>query len=374
MSPRYRFGFILNIHSGNMTRYVNLRKFAEKDPEVQCHWTPVSGYPPPSVEKFMSFLPRLWISRFWIFWQLLPALRQLATLDAMVIHLFEAETICALRPRFFRSPILVSSTDEAPIVDESRYPLFPFQLAKSRRRRAFRLRLDRWRLTRMDLFIPFSEWVGNILVKECGVPAEKVFPIHVGIDLGLWSLPSDPTRNVNDRLKILFVGGDFKRKGGDLLLEVFVERFANVAELHIVSGEAPEELPAHVYVHQDLTSNDGRLIRLYSDCDLLAVPSTADLIPWVFIEAMAMGRPAIGTDVGAIAEIVEHGRTGFIVAKGDQAALGDRIQQLLDDPALRREMGRRGRERVERLFDASKNVSKMLSVIKKQVCEQRAAE
>ena len=366
----YRFGFVLNITLGNMTRYLNLRKYAERDAEVDCVWAPVSHYTPPDLPSRLRFLPDPLFMRARVLQQAKPVLTRLAGLDALMIHLFEAELLCALRSYLMSRPLLVSSTDEAPIVDRERYPLYPSELRKPVWRQKLRLALDLWRIRRMDLFIPFSQWVADILVDGCGAPPERVRAIHVGLDLDVWKLPADIRRG--PKIKILFVGGDFVRKGGDLLLDVFRSQFVDMAELHLVTRQAPSDLPPHVHVHDDLNPNDPRFIELYASVDLLVVPTTADTGPlWVFMEAMAMGLPIIGTDTGSNSELVRHGETGYIIPVGDGGALAEAIRSLASDAGLRRSMGLRGRQLVETKYSAAVNVPLILRSMKDQVDMRR---
>lgn len=70
----------------------------------------------------------------------------------------------------------------------------------------------------------------------------------------------------------------------------------------------------------------------------------------VAVEAMASGRPVVASNVGGLADSVVNGETGFLVPPGDAEALADKLRELLDDPELRAEIGRRGRARVEENF------------------------
>ena len=70
----------------------------------------------------------------------------------------------------------------------------------------------------------------------------------------------------------------------------------------------------------------------------------------VLIEAMSLGKPLVATDEGGVPEIVEHGRTGFMVPAGDPEAMAGALRQLLASPELRAEMGERGRRRVHEHF------------------------
>jgi glycosyltransferase involved in cell wall biosynthesis len=364
--PTYVFGFVLCTTIGNLTRYVNLRKYAERDLQVECYWTPVT-HVVTSAPKILRLLPRAIGLRAWVTLQMMPGLRRLGRFDAVMLHLFEAETVCVALTYFRRGPALISSTDEAPVVDRSTYPLYAHQLTKSAWRHQFRLRLDRWRAARISAFIPFSAWGGRLIEASCAVPQDRIFPIHVGLDLEIWTPPAPKAAQRTGLPKLLFVGSDFVRKGGELLVKVFAKHFIDVAELHLVTAQAPAQLPRNVYAYRDLAPSDARLIQLYADCDVLVLPTTADLHPWVALEAMAMRLPVISTNVGAIPEIVRHGVTGLIVEKGNEDALTQSIQRLLNDAETRVRMGDEGRAQIERNFNASINVPRILAVMKSVV-------
>jgi glycosyltransferase involved in cell wall biosynthesis len=81
-----------------------------------------------------------------------------------------------------------------------------------------------------------------------------------------------------------------------------------------------------------------------------------DGIPNVLVEAMASGLPVVSTNISGIPELIEHGVNGLLAPQKDARALADAIAQLLDAPALRRELGARAREKVCRSFDAESNI------------------
>jgi glycosyltransferase involved in cell wall biosynthesis len=167
------------------------------------------------------------------------------------------------------------------------------------------------------------------------------------------------------RPQILFVGGSFARKGGDLLLDVYRRQFADRADLHLVTQEPPPDLPPGVFLYSDLSPNDARMRELYARSDLFVLPTNADMSPWVVVEAMATGLPVITTRVGGIPDMVTDGATGFLIARGDGTALADRMRALLADLSLRRCMGAAGRAVVERDFNAAVCVPRILTVMKR---------
>ncbi len=86
---------------------------------------------------------------------------------------------------------------------------------------------------------------------------------------------------------------------------------------------------------------------IYRQATIFVLTSEHEGTPNVLLEAMAAGLPVIATSVGGVPEIVQHGRTGFLVPQEDAEAPLDAISQLVSDPSLRTEMGTRARAYVE---------------------------
>ena len=77
-------------------------------------------------------------------------------------------------------------------------------------------------------------------------------------------------------------------------------------------------------------------------------------MPYSILEAMALSKPVIASSLSGIPETVEAGLTGLLVPPGDAEGLSRALGQLIDDPALRRDMGREGRVRFLEQFEASR--------------------
>jgi glycosyltransferase involved in cell wall biosynthesis len=89
------------------------------------------------------------------------------------------------------------------------------------------------------------------------------------------------------------------------------------------------------------------------------MPTYGDAFGIVFIEAMASGLPVIASKLTQTTEIVIDGKTGFLVTPGDRQELAHKLQLLIDNPGLGRQMGKRAREIVEESFDTQKNFQKI---------------
>lgn len=97
--------------------------------------------------------------------------------------------------------------------------------------------------------------------------------------------------------------------------------------------------------------------RLYADIDVMALTSRNEGSPVALIEAMAAGVPVVSTDVGGVADVVEHGVSGLLAPMDDAAAVARHVVTLLADPAMRRTMGQHGRTKVAATYDAGRLVT-----------------
>ena len=89
---------------------------------------------------------------------------------------------------------------------------------------------------------------------------------------------------------------------------------------------------------------------LVAALDILVMSSYTESFPNAILEAMAMGKPVVATNVGGIPELIEEGQTGFLVPPRDPKAIADRVLSLCRDSARRLQMGRAARARVESNF------------------------
>ena len=368
MTRSYKFGFILTVKLGNLIRFKILQKYAERDKFTELYWAPIDYEPAESnFVRYANRLPGFLRWRLIVLYQSIPVLSRLSELDAIMVHQFEPSMLLSVRKIFARQPILVSSTDDVPLVPGRKHSMYANEINRSKTLQSLHLRLDLWRVNRADVTIPMSKSTAQILINDCSVPADSVHPVHVGLDLENW--PSRLLKSIDHTRikKILFVGGDFERKGGNLLLQVHQRELSENVELHLVT--TANIMPGHknVTVYGDIVPNDSRLRQLYADCDLFVLPTYSDLSPWVVLEAMASYLPVISTKVGGIADLVQDSHTGFLVDSGNAEQLGHAIQRLLNDPVRCREMGLRGRAIVERDFNAEINVPKILNIMKKAV-------
>lgn len=152
-------------------------------------------------------------------------------------------------------------------------------------------------------------------------------------------------------------------KGVDRLIQAMPILLEAVPDLHLVAvGEgddlprlqriaAAEKVEERVHFLRSLSRVD--LIACYAGCEVFALPSGGEGFGFVFLEAMALGKPVVGTYVGGVIDLVEDGATGFLIPPREIERLPAALIRLLTDERLRREMGQRARESVQTkyLFD-----------------------
>jgi starch synthase len=181
------------------------------------------------------------------------------------------------------------------------------------------------------------------LVSFYGVPDERVSVVGGGATFE--TLPERTSRRREP--VVLFVGTDWARKGGDILLEAFrtVRASRPDARLQIVGTREPDEEPG-VEVLGFVDDRD-RIAELYARASVYAMPSRFEPYGLSVTEAMAAELPCVVSRIGGLSEIVLDGETGLVVPREDGAALAAALLRLLDDREYATRLGRNGRSRVE---------------------------
>lgn len=157
-------------------------------------------------------------------------------------------------------------------------------------------------------------------------------------------------------VNVLFVGWMLEAKGVRELLEA--ARALPQARFTLIGAEDPEfvesvrgeleALSGHVRRIEPRPRED--VLALYAEADVFVLPTWREGFPNVVLEAMGAGLPVVATPVGAIPEAIREGQDGFLVPIQDATALTEALRRLIDDRELRLTMGRRARERAERVF------------------------
>jgi glycosyltransferase involved in cell wall biosynthesis len=203
-----------------------------------------------------------------------------------------------------------------------------------------------------------------------GIAPDRVHTAYAGpnFDTGLIdAMLRQPRQSVAP--SVLFIGKDFRRKGGTTVASAFARLRETLPGARLVFAGS-ENLPAEFrslgnVEHLGLLDKTDpaqlqRLLAAYHDADVFVLPSRRDPFPTVIREAMFFGVPCVASNIWAMPEMIEDGKTGFLIPVDDTDALLSRLVLLLGDAALRKEMGTAARARAEAMFSWD-SVGKVLS-------------
>src|SRR5258708_7709221 len=166
-----------------------------------------------------------------------------------------------------------------------------------------------------------STWAARSAIEDYGIDPRKVHAIFFGANLD--HIPPREqvlAKKLSGQCRLLFVGNEWQRKGGDIAYEALLklEEMGIEAEL-IVCGLTPPAGITHarLKVIPYLDKNDEQQAReiekLYATSDFLILPTRADCAPNVFKEANAFGVPVISTDTGGVGDVVRDGENGYVL-------------------------------------------------------------
>ena len=177
-----------------------------------------------------------------------------------------------------------------------------------------------------------SEWAARDLRAHYPECSERVHVMPYPVQA--WGRPEwiaeraeRATRPRVSPTRVLFMGGDFPRKGGFDLLEAWrAGRFADRAVLDLVTDWpiAAADLPPGARVVRGIRPHTSAWIEMWRQADVFAMPTRHEAFGLVYQEAAAAGLPVLATGINAVPEIVQDGATGLLVSPDDRARAGGR--------------------------------------------------
>ncbi len=232
---------------------------------------------------------------------------------------------------------------------------YTWRLDEKIRRSAFTACISHFCRSQAAMFAP--EYTDKLHIVHCGIEPERLTPAdHEG--------PGQ---------RLLFVGRLTAGKGIEVLLEAILALRGRLPDLTLtVVGDGPRRsdlenqsrargLADHVSFVG--AKNQDEVAKLLTDHDIFVLPSFAEGVPVVLMEAMGAGLPVVATQVGGMTELIDDGISGFLVRPFDAEQLGDRVQQLVVDADLRQRMGRAGRAKVLADFVSAEEATRLARLI-----------
>ena len=224
--------------------------------------------------------------------------------------------------------------------------------------------LERQAYEASDWIFTMSDFVKRSLVEDYSIPKRKISVVGAGPNLEV--MPEFKDKRYNSQT-IIFVGKDFDRKGGRVLLKAFQEVRKELpnAKLLIIG---PKDVIVGPGIECIGSVDFRQMPEIYSKGTIFVMPTLQEPFGLSFLEAMAHRLPCVGTEIQAIPEIVEDGETGFVVPVSDHDELARKIILLLNDEGLMERMGKKGYEKVRQHYTWDIVATKILSRLREDVC------
>ncbi len=201
--------------------------------------------------------------------------------------------------------------------------------------------------------VPHSLW-SRFHIVRCGIDPERFAP------------RPNPK---NEVAEILCLGRLVAAKGQHILLESCGVLSKRGVPFHLTfvgggdDGESLESLSVQLGIMKSVlftgAVGQDEVHQYYDRADLFVLPSFAEGVPVVLMEAMAKEVVSVSTRITGIPELIEDGVDGILVAPSDVEGLADRLQQLIEDPDLRQKLGKKGRQKVLQTYDLERNCGQM---------------
>ena len=161
-----------------------------------------------------------------------------------------------------------------------------------------------------------SKWAFDSAVSDYN--AQNPFIVKLGANIEIDPSEEVMNKNYDSTFELLFIGVDWKRKGGDIAYET-LERLCDSGydvNLTVLGTVPPVEHPKMKVIpslNKNIESERLILENILSNSHLLFLPTRADCTPIVFCEANAFGLPVISTDTGGVSSVIEHGINGYLL-------------------------------------------------------------
>jgi glycosyltransferase involved in cell wall biosynthesis len=217
-----------------------------------------------------------------------------------------------------------------------------------------------WLKRRTNLFLTVTDHMRQVLI-EHGFPAEKIRVHNLGIDTHFFA----PDSLIHREPIVLFVGRLVEKKGCRYLIEAMVEVQGQIPDARlVVIGDGPlrasleQSAAAHLTQYEFLGQRTPAEVKMWMNrARVFSVPSIVtpsgdrEGFGIVFLEAQALGTPAVSFASGGIVESVAHGKTGYLVPEKDIDALAAHIIALLRDTSTWAAFSNAGIARIRNQFD-----------------------
>lgn len=262
-----------------------------------------------------------------------------------------------------------------PLVVRLQTPIFKSREILGKKQNKVIEFIEKKSLQKATLIASISKNIGEVVSKHYKIPKDKILLSYLGI-----KLPdiSNPIFRKNS-FKLLYVGRLEKRKGTEEFIEALPEILKKNTKITIdIVGKDYYQAPGNTnyfeyfknkvqkkfwsrVIFHGFVSNE-KLKKFYKYCDIFIAPSRYESFGLIFLEAMAYGKPVIGTKVGGIPEIVKDKEMGLLIDVNEPGQIADSVIKLFNNEKLRERLGKKAFEYVRKNFSVERLTEESLSI------------
>jgi glycosyltransferase involved in cell wall biosynthesis len=235
---------------------------------------------------------------------------------------------------------------------------------------------------------PFTQYIDGIITNTLSIkniydnfgwfPDHFIHVIYNGVELPseVDDIDLHSSYQIPDKCKVIFSAGRLDyQKGFDLLIEVAaLAKEQNLNWQLLIAGEGKLKSELNAMASQKGVSEFIKFIgfsnnipALLKACDVFVLPSRYEGMPNALLEAMAMGKASVATNVNGASELVEDGTSGFLVDSENTGQIFAKLKELLSNETLRLSMGNEALLRVKNNFTFDKMTDDLEQLLKKQI-------
>lgn len=227
--------------------------------------------------------------------------------------------------------------------------------------------------------VAVSEAAGQEFARKAGLPEDKIVTIYNGLPVDRFKI-DEPKSTLRARLgwdeaapTVIMIAALRRGKGHEVLFTAVPKILESVPKARFMivgDGEIADQIKAQAAPLGEAVVFLGQRSDIpepLAASDVLTLPSWAEALPTVLIEAGAASLPVVATDVGGAKEITIDGETGYIIPPGDSEMLAERLIAVLQDTTLGQKMGKAARERVVSTFSLKKQAEETVALYREVI-------
>jgi glycosyltransferase involved in cell wall biosynthesis len=265
--------------------------------------------------------------------------------DLIQTHMIDADILGRIAGKILSIPVLSTLQNDPQNYDSHRFD------------RRILARITARYLTTHSVAV--SNHIRNLFIEKWKLAPDKLTTIYNAVSLQLYKhIPLPPAEEQKEEIIISNIASLTQQKAQNILLEaaaIVLEKYPKIRFMIVGRGALDAQLKkqaAEMGLTEQVVFTGVRrdIPEILAKTDIFTLSSLWEGLPLAAIEAMAAGRPVVVTNVGGNKELVKDGKTGLVIPAGNVDALAQAYIQLIENPALRAQYAKAGREYVSQVF------------------------